>query len=273
MNLQKPIVKAASNLFPKLVASYAYDQAMNPQVRKLRPNELIVLDKAEKEKIPFKSFTIQTYKWGNPEGEKVLLIHGWEGQAGNFADLVEKLVDNGFFVISFDGPAHGFSSKGDNILLEFIDLVGMLIKHFDCKKLVSHSFGGVATTNALYNNPDIEIEKYALLTTPDKFSQRIDDIVVTTGVSQKVKQLLIDRIERESGLEVKNMGVSSVVSGINVKEARIFHDKHDRVVPLTQSQTVCELWENCSLQVVEGTGHFRILRTESVLQEVLHFLN
>ena len=49
-------------------------------------------------------------------------------------------------MIAFDGPAHGLSSKGDNIFFEFIDLVGELIKKYDCKKLV------FASSSSVYGN-------------------------------------------------------------------------------------------------------------------------
>ena len=62
----------------------------NSQIRKLRTNELVTLEKANKAKYKFKDFDIQLYIWKGGE-KNVLLIHGWEGQAGNFLDLIEKL--------------------------------------------------------------------------------------------------------------------------------------------------------------------------------------
>ncbi|MFT6963811.1 MAG: hypothetical protein ACJAWV_003549 [Flammeovirgaceae bacterium] len=41
---------------------------------------------------------------------------------------------------------------------------------------------------------------------------------------------------------------------------------------MSQSRDVCENWEQCELEELEGTGHFRILRTESVLNRVIEFL-
>ena len=148
------------------MVSFAYNQLANPQIRKLRDNELRTLENAEQEDFPFQGFNIKLYTWKGGS-KKVLLIHGWEGQAGNFSDLIESLIKYDYTIYSFDGPSHGFSSKGKTSLFEFTELVGVLIKKFEVTDLVSHSFGGVATTYALYNNPDIEIDKYALLTTPD----------------------------------------------------------------------------------------------------------
>lgn len=274
MQPPKYLVKIAATLFPKTLANFAYDQLNNPQVRKLRPHELKVLDQANKERIKFRNFDIQLYKWGNPNNESIFLIHGWEGQAGNFSDLIPKLVTANYYVIAFDGPAHGFSSKGKTSPFDFKDLVGQLIKKYNFKKLISHSFGGVATTSALVEHPYLQIDKYVLLTTPDKFSDRIDSVVDQVGVTQKVKNLLIKRIEAEQNLNLSSFSVSQYVKNINANQVLILHDKNDKVIPVTYSKNVCESWGDCcQLKVVVGTGHFRILRTESVIEEVVAFMN
>jgi pimeloyl-ACP methyl ester carboxylesterase len=269
--MRKSIIKAISTVLPNQVASYAYGQLTNPQIKKLRPNETIVLDKSKKEILKFLDFDIQLYTW--PGGEdKVLLIHGWEGQAGNFADIVEKLVERNYTVYSFDAPSHGFSSKGSTSLFEFTELVGVLIKKYGVKKLISHSFGGVATTYALYNNQDLKIDKYLLLTVPDRFIERIDDVSEQVGITEKVKQKLIAKLESETKKDIYALNVSDFVKVIDVKEAMIIHDKNDTVIPIERTKNVYNNWPNCTFVEIEGTGHFRILRTDSVIDKVIDFL-
>ncbi len=265
------MVSLASALFPKAVSSFAYTQLTNPQLRKLRENELRTLDKAKKEVFKFKDFDIRLYTWKGGE-KKVLLIHGWEGQAGNFSDLIEELLVNDYTVYAFDGPSHGFSSKGKTSLFEFAELVGVLIRKFMVRDLVSHSFGGVATTYGLYNNKDLEIDKYVLLTTPDKFTERIDDVSELVGISDKVKNKLIDRLERETDIEVSTLNVSEFVKSINVKKSIIIHDRDDKVIPISRSLNVHKNWGASEFKEIIGTGHFRILRTKEVIQSVVNYL-
>jgi len=271
--VRKRIIRILSTIAPYKVAQLAYKTLTNPQVRKLRVHELELLDKSKKEVKRFEGFEIQTYRWGNPKDEKILLIHGWEGQAGNFADIIKELLENNFYVIAFDGPSHGFSSKGKTSLFEFSDLVGEMIKESECRKLISHSFGGVATTLALFNNQNIEIDKYALLTTPDKFKDRIDDVGRSVGITTKVKKILIEKLEGEMGVKVSEANVSSFVKGINVKKSLIIHDKNDKVISVEQSKNVHKNWEVSTFREIEGTGHFRILRTPKVCDEVIRFMN
>ena len=213
--MNKSVGKTLSHLLPILIVSLAYNKLTNPQVKKLREHETLLLGKAKQEDFEFKGFDIKLYEWGSGKKE-ILLIHGWEGQAGNFADLIEVLLENDYKVYAFDGPSHGYSSKGKTSLFEFTELVAVLIKKFKASTLVSHSFGGVATTYALYSNPDIHIEKYLLLTTPDRFIERIEDVSAFIGITDKVKQRLIKRLMNETGKDVYALNVSDFVKEINV---------------------------------------------------------
>ncbi len=267
----KILVNLISNLFPQLVVNYAYKQLTNPQVRKLRANELLVIKKATQETIRFKEFDIKTYHWSG-NGKTVLLIHGWEGQAGNFSDLIEQLIVKNYNIYAFDAPSHGFSSSGKTSLFEFTELVGLLIKKFQAKNLVSHSFGGVATTYALFNDTELEIDKYVLLTTPDTFLERINDVSRQIGITEKVKNRLIKRLENETRLDVITLSVSKFVRKINVSKSLIIHDKNDKVIPINRSLNVHKNWKDNIFETIEGTGHFRILRTEKVINRTIQFI-
>ncbi|MEL7145516.1 MAG: hypothetical protein AAFO69_04040 [Bacteroidota bacterium] len=60
---------------------------------------------------------------------------------------------------------------------------------------------------------------------------------------------------------------------IKVEKSLILHDVADRVIPIHQSIAVAANWPQCKHEEVTETGHFRILRTESVLNRVIQFLN
>lgn len=269
--MKKKVILFLSLLMPNTFTKLAYDQLTNPQIHKLREHEIQTLNKAESAEIDFKGFKIKTYHWPG-EGERILLIHGWEGQAGNFSDLIEKLIIKGYDIHAFDAPSHGLSSRGKTSLFDFTDLTSERIQTIKPLHLISHSFGGVATTYALLQTPESKIEKYVLITTPDKFSERINDVSEQVGISDKVKRKLIAKIETEADQKIDVLNVSEFVKQISVKEALILHDKNDKIIPFEQSKNVDENWEASSLVEINNTGHFRILRTESVLAKIIEFL-
>jgi len=268
--MTKYLIRAVSKVFPGLMVKLAYQKLTSPQVKKLRAHEVEMLDKSEKETLAFNDFNIQLYKWLGGE-RKILLIHGWEGQAGNFSEIIPHLKSSGFTVYAFDGPSHGFSSVGKTSLFEFTELVSVLIKKFKTDHLLSHSFGGVATTYALTTDSSFQIKRYALLTTPDKFTERINDVSEQVGITEKVKQRLIKKIEAETGYSADVLNVSQFVKKIKVEKALIIHDKNDRVIPISRSKNVHKNWPCSEFIEISGTGHFRILRTPVVFNHLNEF--
>jgi predicted alpha/beta hydrolase family esterase len=68
------------------------------------------------------------------------------------------------------------------------------------------------------------------------------------------------------------MNVAEYAQKSGVKKALILHDTNDRVLSVNQSKQVSEFWENSNLEEVTGTGHYRILRTKSILNRAVEFL-
>ena len=270
--MRKSLIQFACNIFPQRMTEIAYNRLAVPRTRPVREEEKEILSQARREVIQFKGFQIQTYEWGNGN-DKILLVHGWEGNSGNFAYLIKRLVEADYTVYAFDAPAHGESSKGETNVFEFSELVSQMIGKYDVHKLVSHSFGSVATTYGLSVNPQLEIDKYVLFTTPDRFEERINFISSKVGITDKVKYKLIDKIQDEFQLEVKRLNVSDFVQSANVKQALIMHDKNDRLIPHTQAQNVNARWSKSELISIEGTGHMKILRSDFVIERVLKFLH
>ncbi|MGK7396854.1 MAG: alpha/beta fold hydrolase [Candidatus Cyclobacteriaceae bacterium M3_2C_046] len=271
--MKKRLIKAASELFPDQFAHLAFRQITNPQVKKLRPHELEVLQQATQGTITYKGYQIKTYVWNVKGTDEILLIHGWEGQAGNFADIILHLIHQDFKIYAFDGPSHGFSSKGPTSLFEFTIMAGTMMEEFSVNKLISHSFGSVPVTYSLMTNPDLRLEKYVLLTTPDKFTERIDQVSSQIGFSESTKNKLIQLIESETKMNISQMNVSEFVKNIQVDQALIMHDVNDKVIPISQAKNVHLHWAQSVFQEITGTGHFRILRDEKVIKQILRFLN
>ena len=55
--------------------------------------------------------------------KKVLLVHGWCGRSTQLYAFADKLLENGYMVISFDGPAHGRSSGKTTMMPEFLETI------------------------------------------------------------------------------------------------------------------------------------------------------
>lgn len=268
--MKKSFIKLLSFVAPNMMVNKAFTVMTKPRVIKNRQHEEEVLDTAKKSIYKYNDFDIQLYTWGTGV-KKILLVHGWEGQAGNFADIITEFKNHNIQIIAFDGPSHGHSSKGGTNLFEFAYLVTSLIKKYSPNYVLSHSFGGVATTFGLIQDDSLSIEKYALLTTPDKFSERVDFVAEQVGITEKVKNRLINKFKVEFDID-PNISVAKIAPQLNIAETYIIHDKNDGIIPIDQSQRVANAFKT-ELDIIEGTGHFRILRTDFVHQKLIKFFN
>ena len=104
--MKKDLDGFLSFIAPSRVVKYAYQMLIHPQVKKLRPRELAFMETGQRQTVSFQQKKLVTYSWAN-QGPTILLIHGWEGQAGNFTDIIQALHADGYSIVTFDAPAHG----------------------------------------------------------------------------------------------------------------------------------------------------------------------
>jgi len=261
----KLIIKILQIFSPGLVSKIAYKFMSNPRIRKLRDSEEIVLSKSTMQKVVYKNFKIQKYQWGNPSDKTALLIHGWEGQAGNFAAIVDILVQKKYNVVAFDAPAHGKSSISKTNMFEFAEF---LESHFPILKpslIISHSFGSVNTATIFRNNPGFQLDMWIMVTTPHLFLTRINGISNHFGIKNKAKIELIKRIQNDTNESINQLDMAIYCQELsNVKKAIIVHSKTDKVLPIDGAREVAKAFVKSELIEIDNLGHYSILWSEEL---------
>ena len=115
----------------------------------VREKEFIISSKKETHFIPSINKRIKTYELEGSR-KKVLLVHGWSGRGSQLSSIATECNKKGFFVVSFDAPAHGGSSSYTTNVPEFVEAINFLNKTkgpFDYA--IGHSFGGASIFNYL----------------------------------------------------------------------------------------------------------------------------
>lgn len=269
---KKKVVHFLSDRFPSYFGNKIYKNVLNPQVKKLREHELAMLNCAEKSTYSILNYSIQGYKWGNGS-QDILLIHGWEGQAGNFTDIIEALLKADYTVYAYDAPGHGYSSGGGEVMFDFHEVARQMINQLKVKKIISHSFGSVATSYSLAKMPDYVLDKCVMITTPSSFATNVSNLCYRMGLSRRAINNFYGRVQDERAININDLNVAKFVQQINVKKALILHDVNDKIIPFKESQRVAEKWKEAKLRPIQDTGHFRILRTPAVTDQVIEFLH
>ena len=143
----------------------AYQLFSKPRKGKLKKEKLPkTLQNVTYETFEFQTEKFQTYIWNGTRGEAkrseaneevILLVHGWESNAGSLGAFVKLLNENDYKVIAFDCPAHGQSGGKQTTLFKNSDaalLICNQIGHIDLA--ITHSFGSVVLMNAILHNKD-----------------------------------------------------------------------------------------------------------------------
>lgn len=108
-------------LFPDFFAGPAYRLWFTAHRFRSPDTEHQAAGKAEHSRISVNNVDVKVNTWGR--GIPVLFIHGWSGRGTQVLHFIETLLQAGYRVISFDGPAHGETAGRKTRIMEFTDVV------------------------------------------------------------------------------------------------------------------------------------------------------
>jgi pimeloyl-ACP methyl ester carboxylesterase len=91
-------------------------------------------------------------------------------------------------------------------------------------------------------------------------------------LSAEVESALRNLFEVQFGQDIwQKFAVDRTAQNLSIP-ALLFHDRCDHEVSLAESQAIAQGWSGARLIETSGLGHRRILRAESVIQQVVDFM-
>ena len=259
------MTKHIQHLFPNLVARKIYKHMSSPRKRELIEHEEKMLNSADKEILDYKRFSLMRYEWGKDNNKTAYLVHGWEGHTGNFASVIPVLLEANYRVISIDAPSHGNSSTGKTNMFEFSKILISQFEKEEPELVVSHSFGSVNVGKVLKMHPELSIKLWVMVTTPNNFKSRINELSSTFNLSKKVTQKLVKKIEKDVNENIDDLNMTTYCNQLkNVNKAVIIHSKVDKVLPIKGAIEVSKSFKQSTLYMLEGLGHYSILWSEEL---------
>lgn len=203
---------------------------------------------------------------------RVLLIHGWAGDAQQMRPLGEALWRAGLDPLLLDLPAHGRSSGRQSHLPEFVRALRAAGQHFGpLRGVVAHSLGALAASQALAGG--LAAERLVLLAVSAPPRQVLGWFGGSFGLGRAVQALMRQQLESLSdgqGLEI----FEPTWLGARLKlPTLLLHDSKDRAAPLAAAQALAAALPQARLQVSCGLGHRRLLADGATLAAVCTHLN
>ncbi|MBV6652675.1 MAG: alpha/beta hydrolase [Mameliella sp.] len=261
-------------LFPKLIAKLAYRLFTTPRIRAQHKTSDPLLESAKLFEFMYGKQLLKGYEWGYG-GRTILLVHGWESRGTALRTFVPPLLEQGYRVVAFDGPAHGNSDGKRTNLPHFGGAVRAIINQIGgVHGIITHSFGGASTAFALANLDDsIKVEKLVLIGVPDKMAKVFDNAMETLNVPPPAAREFIRFIEQKVKFPIQHADTSNARISDSVNKVLIVHDESDAVVSIDEARSTFEAWDNAELLISKGYGHYRLMKNPDLIREVANFIH
>lgn len=259
-------------LCPKILASILFRMSLKTRRTSLNDSEKNWQHKASKFFIHYGEKKIQCYRWGKIGGKRILLIHGWDGKAMQFKSFLPGLIEQGYDILSFDGPGHGHSDGKESNLFEFsqvIDLIGK--KYGPFYAIMAHSGGVLSAVMSL--NKKEWAEKIVCLSALTRFKENLSyHLQQILNVSDEVINETKKNFEKKFGSHIWESTYSyNHVSHLQ-SPFLFIHDEDDQKVPIEDGLLLADHVQKSSFIKTKGLGHRKILSDKYVLEKVFHFL-
>lgn len=277
--LEKVSPRFASNILFKLFT--------RPRRKKINERMKKYYHGKNKSFIEFSGKSIFICEWNinKNNGKKILVNHGWSSAIYQMRHMIEKLAEEGFHVIAYDGPAHGMSTGKYTNLVEFAHWIKYLS---DLKGpfhgVVNHSFGGPTSFMALdlgmKLQPLGDHPRIVNLNIPASIYTATDPFFTKLNVhSKNLIEIFFERMEKIGNRDRDTYGVSkmnpSLVKSIedpSYCDILFIHDHTDKVVASSEAEILHSAYFNSQIFLFNGQGHNHILKDKNIIQRVVDFL-
>ena len=234
-----------------------------------REKEFISSSKQERHFIPSINKRIKTYELKGPH-KKVLLVHGWSGRGSQLSSIAAECNKKGFYVVSFDAPAHGGSSSYTTNVPEFVESINFLNTTkgpFDYA--IGHSFGGASIFN--YCRKYRGFEKVVVIGTQSKLSTYFKEFIKIMGLNDDYSKKIMTLFEKRVGEKILDYDPERFVRSISSKTL-IIHCSDDNYVNFSSAVSLRKELKNSELYKTTGLGHRKILGDKKTIDRLIEFL-
>lgn len=217
---------------------------------------------------------VRAYVWGE-QGPTVLLVHGWDSEAGRFHGFVDRLLGAGYRCVAFDAPGHGRSEGRETDILEFTGIISTLSeKYGPFSAVVAHSFGSMCLGYALTRSP--LAERVVLISSPSRFDGLKEKMESLLAAPPRVIDDVMARVERRFADHSEDIwnrfSLQQNAASMRVP-ALIVHDRNDREVAASEAEEIHRVWPDSKLLLTEELGHHRIVQDPAVIADAVEFIS
>jgi len=262
------IIKVLSILSPQLATKLSLKLFSHPRRTKRSDEEMRFL--ATGIQVTFKSQR-KARTWG--QGPVIWVLHGWESRGSTFYKLIPLLLEKGYMVIAWDGPAHGDSpGKVSNVVDHpralSVDMnEGLFVEPV---AMIGHSFGGAAFAilSKIHQMP----AKIVIISAPTRIIGVFSRFFQMIKLGKKSQDIFTLQSEKKTGYKVSEMSlVNNDFS--QQSDTLIIHDKGDDVIPYDDFLALKNTWQAGKFITTEKLGHRMTIKNIEILKSIVDFID
>jgi pimeloyl-ACP methyl ester carboxylesterase len=205
------------------------------------------------------------------KGPTVLLVHGWQGRRGQLGKIAIELLNKGYRVVTFDGPAHGSSAKKRTTLVEFSEAVEHAALQFGpLHGIVGHSFGAAAVGIAMRKG--VQAQRVVLISCPFSLRHVVGGFARFVGLPGRSHEKMYPIMRGLHRCPETELSFDTIGPDLQTP-CLLIHDESDQYIPITDGEKVTRSIDGAELVRTRGLGHMRILQDERVMQRVAEFFS
>ncbi len=261
-------LRAADRLAPALTARCAVHLFFTPLPTKLSSRRRVPppwqLERSHTGREGFALLRLQTAAVDRP---RVLLVHGWAGDALQMRPLGEALAAAGFEPVLMDLPAHGRSAGWRCTMPQIVRSLFEAQSHagpFDA--IVAHSMGAVASLHAMAHG--LHAQRLVALAPSSPPASVLRWFGEAFGLRQALLVRMRTRIENEEAMALEQFEAPWLGMRVTTP-VLLVHDRGDRMAPLVNSEALLRALPSAQLHATEGLSHRRILSDPAVIERTL----
>jgi pimeloyl-ACP methyl ester carboxylesterase len=233
--------------------------------------EIAMADSAQKKRLLItetgKEIHVLSYGYSK---KKVLLVHGWAGRSTQLFAFADRLLEKGYMVISFDGPAHGKSTGTTTNLIDFLATIKQINQEYGpFEAAIGHSFGGMCLFNATVRF--LELKTFVTIGAGDNVSDILKQFATNLQLRKKTSPKLQQYVEKKWKVSINDFASSYVANQIHIP-VLIIHDSEDGDVPVSNAYHIRQNLQKGSLWITKGLGHTKILRDRKIVNNTVDYI-
>jgi len=263
-----------STLLPSFAVYSAHKLFHFPINTKRKNRNALTLPSPKRFNVTFyDDLTLQCYRWGEASHPKVLLVHGWSTTAQSMTHFTHALLQKKYQVISYDALRHGESQKSFSDLASWADSVrAVMLDIGEVECIIAHSFGGAAVTVA--SKLGLATKKLALIAPIHDIAAVADDFAERFGIPLDIIKKMRSYTWEKNKEHFNKYGTNwnDIVHSKFKVPTLLIHDTDDKEIGVSHSKQICKMWQWAQLIETKGLGHRKILDSQKVVDDVLHFI-